>query len=692
MTIHDRPARRVAAAVGGVAACAAVSVVPLIGASPAVAADASCDTKHIAVTAGQFSWAFKETYLNYVPKTGQITAGDGADFNGSSFTNQATNDLSPIDSDSAGDIAFKGEWHFQAHPAMKDKSKFVLDTKLTNFHLKVSGDQATMYVDAVSRPATEMRIDADPTPFQDYKNIKLATFTMSPAANFGGSWQSTSTQAVIADEANKELFANYYQGENKNLAQITVNVTVDPEKCGKKPALFGGSGSSGGSGASGGGSGGSGSGTAAGPVWDFANDVNDRLVLANKMMDNTGKFMDNMDKLSERFRKDNAKLRGVDTEKADGQAADNAATAGASAGAGQAAPSAPAPGAASGASVSAPSGATAAAGVSAAPPSGGVSVGGGTPAPAAAAAGGATCDASSQPVEKSLMNWSVKDSFLTYITGSIARGRFETNNVGYNNSRFVFGARSGSVDAAAKSGQIAYGGSIHFTGHEGVLDMTIGSPVIQFNGTSGKLIANVQSSDMSGKKTDHGNVEFADLALSKLDINGNTLTLEGVPALTQTGVKAFADFYTVGQELAPISISAQLGAAGDCAAGGSGAATGVPVGAGGDPAGGADSTGADNGGGMDGAADAGALGSVNSEDQNKNPDSTSGGGSSFKIKSIGGKAVDGDGSDDVKAAGQQVRAAGVGMNVSPVSAALLVLACFVVAGAALTSFATKNPA
>ncbi|AMO89032.1 htaa family protein [Corynebacterium simulans] len=200
----------------------------------------------------------------------------------------------------------------------------------------------------------------------------------------------------------------------------------------------------------------------------------------------------------------------------------------------------------------------------------------GTQAAGAAAAGSAgngdeKCEATG--VTQASAAWGVKKSFQSYITGSIAQGRWDLNAVGYENERFTFNGNSGAVNGNA--GSIQYSGSMHFSGHHGKLDLNISNLAVTFNGNSGQLIGDVSSSNMEGEKKDFGRTVIGDLSFSSLDVGENSLQGEASVALSETGSEAFAGFYEPGTQLDPLSISADLGGSADCAAvtgGGSGVA------------------------------------------------------------------------------------------------------------------------
>lgn len=169
-------------------------------------------------------------------------------------------------------------------------------------------------------------------------------------------------------------------------------------------------------------------------------------------------------------------------------------------------------------------------------------------------------------VSDSEISWGIKESFRSYIKGSIANGEWTTSgNASDAGSTFVFSGSGQSIDKEAKTGTITTDGSVNFTGHKGILDLTITNPKIDFDTASGTLSATVNSNDKDGNPTEYGEVALGQLSISKLTISGDSFSGNANVSLTDTGSKAFADFYEPGTELDPISFSGSL-SEGDCAA------------------------------------------------------------------------------------------------------------------------------
>ncbi|MEW2518313.1 HtaA domain-containing protein [Actinacidiphila alni] len=186
------------------------------------------------------------------------------------------------------------------------------------------------------------------------------------------------------------------------------------------------------------------------------------------------------------------------------------------------------------------------------------------PAPRAYAAEG------SRAVAGGRLDWGIKASFQSYVTGPIAKGSWQlTGSAGtVGSDQFRFPSAQGSYDPGSGALTAAFAGGVHFLGHRQsngsyVLDLTISRPTVRISGGHGTLYADMRSKDKdSGKFTTTAQVPLASLALggvSTRGVTGPTITLTGIPAtLTAQGARAFAGYYTAGTQLDPVSLSANL--------------------------------------------------------------------------------------------------------------------------------------
>lgn len=171
-----------------------------------------------------------------------------------------------------------------------------------------------------------------------------------------------------------------------------------------------------------------------------------------------------------------------------------------------------------------------------------------------------------QGVNGATLSWGVSDSFRAYIAGPIAKGAVSTSGVKDNGSSYTWSGGKGSFNTDLGKGRTSFGGSVKFTGHDGILDLQISNPRVQVDGGTGTLVVDVVSSDMQGNKSTSKGVAFASLNLSgKKSTSGSTITWTGAPAtLTAAGAKAFAGFYEAGTALAPVTFSFPVGGDVEC--------------------------------------------------------------------------------------------------------------------------------
>jgi hypothetical protein len=177
----------------------------------------------------------------------------------------------------------------------------------------------------------------------------------------------------------------------------------------------------------------------------------------------------------------------------------------------------------------------------------------------AAAAAQPKCLASE--VTSSTLNWAIKDSFRTYIRGSIAGGSWSLASIGDTGGRFVWSNGTGSVNTSSTLGYVSYPGTLKFTGHDGALDITITGIGVRYDSPrSATVIASFNTLGLDGKRTVMSNIAFATVALPGTTASGSTISVTNAPTtLTKAGATAFGDFYSVGQAMAPLSTTLALG-------------------------------------------------------------------------------------------------------------------------------------
>ncbi|MEU8625683.1 HtaA domain-containing protein [Streptomyces sp. NPDC048669] len=174
--------------------------------------------------------------------------------------------------------------------------------------------------------------------------------------------------------------------------------------------------------------------------------------------------------------------------------------------------------------------------------------------------------AASRTVQGGRLDWGIKSSFQSYVTGPIAQGSWNLTGgaATVGGSQFRFHSATGSYDPASGALTSGFSGGVRFTGHKksdgsNELDLTISRPTVRIQGGGGTLYADMVSKDRgTGRVTSVAQVPLATLGLSGIDMRGGStpVALNNVPAtLTSQGAKSFAGYYTAGTPLDPVSLS-----------------------------------------------------------------------------------------------------------------------------------------
>ncbi|MEV1018854.1 HtaA domain-containing protein [Streptomyces sp. NPDC050264] len=177
--------------------------------------------------------------------------------------------------------------------------------------------------------------------------------------------------------------------------------------------------------------------------------------------------------------------------------------------------------------------------------------------------------AAARTVQGGRLDWGVKSSFQSYITGPIAKGSYSLTGgaATVGASQFRFHSATGTYDGSTGAFTSSFSGGVHFVGHKksdgtNELDMTLSRPTVRIAGGSGTLYVDVVSKAKgTGAVTSSRQVPFATLSLGGIDMkgDGNAVTLNNLPAtLTSQGATSFAGYYTAGTALDPVSLSADV--------------------------------------------------------------------------------------------------------------------------------------
>ena len=180
----------------------------------------------------------------------------------------------------------------------------------------------------------------------------------------------------------------------------------------------------------------------------------------------------------------------------------------------------------------------------------------------ALAAAAPRAQATVTPISTGSLDWGVKQSFRSYVTGPIAHGAIALGDGATQNpdGTFHFPLSSGSYDDATGATVVAFGGSVHFTGHDGQLDMTLTDLRVELTSDGARLLADISSLPfpVGGPASVYPDTELERLDLTGVDptIGGGTTSWAAIPGtLASGGAAAFAGFYGAGTALDPVAFS-----------------------------------------------------------------------------------------------------------------------------------------
>src|SRR5699024_10193294 len=148
--------------------------------------------------------------------------------------------------------------------------------------------------------------------------------------------------------------------------------------------------------------------------------------------------------------------------------------------------------------------------------------------------------------ESTALTWGLKQSFLSYIQGPIAHGEISTDGgITFDGEAFTFSEGTGAGDSADGTALIAYPGTISFTGHDGLLDLTVSDLRLRIDTPSdGAIVATMVSRSLeTGEYETFTGIDLAEVTLSGAEVAEGDLQLSDAPAtLTAEGAAGFAGF------------------------------------------------------------------------------------------------------------------------------------------------------
>ena len=155
--------------------------------------------------------------------------------------------------------------------------------------------------------------------------------------------------------------------------------------------------------------------------------------------------------------------------------------------------------------------------------------------------------------------WGVKESFRSYLSGSIAQGEWTTaGSISYDTPVFAISGESGWLSPDGSTGELETEGSIRFYGHGGILDQTLSSPRVLV-GDDIFLTFDVVGDTREGVSVNQDAVLFVSVdGTPDVDSSSSTWSLVGAPTtLTEAGADAFGN-YPAGTDFDPITVSAEV--------------------------------------------------------------------------------------------------------------------------------------
>lgn len=176
-------------------------------------------------------------------------------------------------------------------------------------------------------------------------------------------------------------------------------------------------------------------------------------------------------------------------------------------------------------------------------------------APGAPALASGTGAPGSVTYDSGALDWGVKSSFRTYVTGAASQGgAIELTGGATANAdgSFHFGLGSAAYDLTTHSLSSSFTGGVRFTAHHGALDVALSDLRITTSGTTGTLTADTASKESIGASEV---TRREDVPLVTFTVGRDTT--DGSPAaakLTEQGAKAFAGFYRAGTDMDPLSL------------------------------------------------------------------------------------------------------------------------------------------
>lgn len=164
------------------------------------------------------------------------------------------------------------------------------------------------------------------------------------------------------------------------------------------------------------------------------------------------------------------------------------------------------------------------------------------------------------------LTWGFKESFRSYISGSIAHGEWQViDGAAYATPAFTWSTATGTTSPGGAPAEVAFTGGIHFTGHDGLLDTTVANPTLVIDSAAHAVLRlDVASVPMDAAMAgDTAMRTLTQVPFVDIDLTGATITAtdggvdiavtDAPTAITADGFAAFGN-YAAGTAFDPISI------------------------------------------------------------------------------------------------------------------------------------------
>ena len=160
------------------------------------------------------------------------------------------------------------------------------------------------------------------------------------------------------------------------------------------------------------------------------------------------------------------------------------------------------------------------------------------------------------------ITWGFKESFRSYLSGTIANGGWETaGNISYTTPYFTLTGSNGYLNTEGDRGEITGFGRIVFSGHDGFLDQRVAAPKFVIESPSrGAIYFAVSGDTQEGVSVDEVSVRFAEVNIQRysVDPGAGVWALVAAPVvLTEEGAAAFGT-YPAGETMDPMDIEIRV--------------------------------------------------------------------------------------------------------------------------------------